>query len=237
MRLHGIPDDHQLLHQLFIDMKTAGGIDDQNIKSFIFSFFRSLLCDNLRMLFLPVRIDRHADLFRHNLQLIDSGRPIDVTGRQHRLLSVFHEIGGQFTRCRRLTGTLQTHQHDNGKSFRRIRQLAVCTSHDSCQLFIHDFDDLLSRRQALQNICTETFFLDARHKVFHDLEVYVCLQESQLHLAHGVVYVGFRDDAFSFQFLKDTLQFFRKAFKCHGTPPRCLAARQSPIRSRIFLTA
>ena len=56
---------------------------------------------------------------------------------------------------------------------------------------MHDLDDLLARREALQHVLTESALLDGRSEVARDLEIDVGLEQRETDLAHG-----FRDRLF-----------------------------------------
>ena len=84
--LYRFLDAPQLVHQLFVDVKTSGGIQNQDVIAVV-PGMQDRLAGDLHRVPLPHLKHRHAGLFAHDLQLLDRGRTINITGYQQRTLA------------------------------------------------------------------------------------------------------------------------------------------------------
>ncbi len=140
----------QLVHELFIDVETAGSIQDQDIIAVV-PGMQDRLAGDFHRVALPHLKHRHAGLFTDDLQLLDRSRTIDVTGCQQRTLAALLEIPGQLGTVGGLTGTLKAAHHDDGGDLRREGDPGVGGTHQFGQFVIDDLDDLLGGSQALKH--------------------------------------------------------------------------------------
>ena len=136
------------------------------------------------------REDRNADALSDDLQLIDGGRAIDVTGNEKWIFSFFLEMVGKLAGMRRLTGTLKTHHHHNGRRLRRDLQLRGFCAHQGDQLLVDDLDDLLGGQKTFQHRLADGTLGHRFDKFADDLKVYVGLEKRQLDLAHALTDIG-----------------------------------------------
>jgi len=63
--------------------------------------------------------------------------------------------------------------------------------HQSRQFIADDFDHLLPWGETAHDLLPQSLLPHALHKVLHDLEIDVCLQEGEAHLTHRVLNVRF----------------------------------------------
>ena len=84
--LHRLAHVAQLLHQLFINVQAAGGIDDHRITAVIARVLNGFPGD-LHRVALAALEHLHADLSAHDLQLLDGSRTVHVARDQQRLLA------------------------------------------------------------------------------------------------------------------------------------------------------
>ena len=80
----------QLLHELFIDMQTAGGIEDHDIVAVVFRVANRFLRDPDGVFGAHLK-DRYLRLRADDLQLFDRRGTIDVARDQHRTVILFLE--------------------------------------------------------------------------------------------------------------------------------------------------
>jgi hypothetical protein len=95
---------------------------------------------------------------------------------------------------RRLAGTVQPdHQH----AARIAAQLQACVgrAEQFHQLVVDDFDDLLPRLDALDNLCAEGLNFDALNEIPRHLEIHVGFQQGQPHFPQGLARIGLGDFA------------------------------------------
>ena len=132
----------QLLHQRFVDVQAAGGVDDQHVLAVIPGVLDGFLGGfdgALGALFKH----RHAHLLTHHLQLLDSGGAVNIAGGQQGLFALLGEITRQLGGHGGFTGALQAAEHVDRRHRRRPGQLGVAAAHERGQLFVDNFDDLL----------------------------------------------------------------------------------------------
>ncbi len=77
-----------LLHHLFVDGKTAGGVDDHQIKMVCFGVADSVFCNLYRILVAILCIDGNIDLVGEHFQLVNSCGTIDVACHKERTFSL-----------------------------------------------------------------------------------------------------------------------------------------------------
>ena len=98
-------------------------------------------------------------------------------------------------------------------------QLLVLAAHEGGELFVDDLDDHLRGREALEHIRARGALGHLAHKVLDDLEVHVRLEQRELDLTHGLLYIGLREPALAAQAFERLGQLVRQGFKCHGIYP------------------
>ena len=191
MGLHRRLDVLQFFHQLFVNMQTAGGIDDNRIAGQVRRFIQRLPGNVHRGYFVAQGKHRYAYLLAQHLQLGNGGRTVHVGGNQQRALLFLLQIVSQLTHRGGFTGALQAHQHDDGRRLIRHRQFGLGPAQKRRQLFVNDLDDLLAGAQILLDFRAQRALFDLSDKILRDLEVYVCLQQCHAHLAQRLLQVFF----------------------------------------------
>ena len=88
------------------------------------------------------------------------------------------------------TGTLQAAHHDDGRDFGRNIDPGLFRAHQRSQFLVDNFDDMLSRGQALQHLGTDGLFGNAGDKIFCHLIVDVRLQQSEANFPHGLFHIS-----------------------------------------------
>ena len=217
MGLDGRLDIFQLIHQRLVDVQTTGGIQQQQIVAVLTGMLKGMLCDGdgIALTFL---INGNAQLRTDHLQLLNSGRTINVTGAQQRTAAfLFLEPAGQLGDVGGFTGTLQTHEHDDrGRTVGHVHT-ALASAHQVAQLVVDDLNDLLCRGQALQNIRADGLFGDRFDEVLDHLEVDVGFQQGKSDFPHGLLNVIFVQATLGAQLFEGIIQFFTQTLKSHLT--------------------
>ena len=181
-RLRRLRDPLELGHELLVDVQAAGGVEDHDVEAVPASGVDSALggCDRVVRV---ERIDGNLDLPPELLELIDRGRSLEVACDESRALPLTAqeecELGGG---CRLSRALEPREEYDRGRL--PEREPGVARAHERRQLLVHHLHDLLSRREALQDVLPERTLLDRRREVLRDLEVDVGLEQREAHLAH-----------------------------------------------------
>ena len=168
----------QLVHQIGIDLQTAGGVEDEDTVPIVARFLDRPRGDLSDVLLTALRVNRHADLLAQRLELIDRGRPLDVQRSQHGRAALAHHPLGQLGRRGRLARSLQPRQQDHGRRDRRDLHRLRLAAQQLHQLVVHNLDDLLPWCHRLEDLLPRRLFLDAAQKVLGYLEIDVCFQQN-----------------------------------------------------------
>ena len=224
MRLDGCLDIFQLLHKLLVNVQTARRVDKQHVVAMPARMFICRLRNGDRVA-LALLKHRNVELAADDLELVNGGRAIDVAGHQQRpaALTLF-KIPCQLGDVRRFTRALQADKHDDRRRRVGHANAALPAAHQGTQLVVDDFDDLLRRRQAFQNILAHCLFADAGDKILDHAEVDVSLEQRHANLAHGCFNVALSQTPARTQVFEYFIEFFGQSFKCH---------QLSPISSRV----
>ncbi len=107
-------DPFQLIHELLVDLKPAGGVDEDIVVAVILCVGNRRRGDLHRVPGAHFEY-RYAGLFPDDLQLLDRSRAVDVARREERAVPpVFQQIRKLPGVCR-LAGTLQAAQQHDGR--------------------------------------------------------------------------------------------------------------------------
>ncbi len=182
---------NQLIHECFIDMKTTGCINNDNIPQMA-DRIRNSVFGNLDGVFAAFfRIYRYVQFLPQNLELCNCRRTIYVTGNHQRTFALAFQLFGKFCRCRRFTCALQPDQHNNGWRFGGNRNTALRTAQQFGQFIANDFDDRLGCVQAAEYFFANSFFPYAFDKIFGYGKIDICFEQCTPHLFEGFTYIFF----------------------------------------------
>ena len=201
-------DTLQLVHELFINVQTACGIQEYNVISVVRGVFQRLPGDVHRVALAHLK-NGNVQLLAHHLQLLDGGGAVHVAGHQQGPFAVLaaHETR-QLCAVSGFTGALETHHHHHRRSLRRGGKTGVAAAHELGKLLVDDLDDLLGGGQALQHVAAHAAVGDPGDKVLDHLVADVRLQQCQAHLPQAGLDVTLREPALAPQALKGFIQFF-----------------------------
>src|SRR5690625_4762864 len=111
------------------------------------------------------RKDRDTSAFTVDLKLFYRVRALQVSCHQDRNVAIMFEVLRQLPSNSRLTGTLQTDQHDNCRWRLRNVQLSSFATKDFFQLILNNLHYLLSGVHSFRIFFVAFAFLDLRHKL------------------------------------------------------------------------
>jgi hypothetical protein len=157
-----------------------------------------------------------------------------IGGDEQRRVALALQPAAQLAGQRRLTGTLETGQHDHGRRLLRQPDPAGLAAEDLDELLVDDLDDLLGRVQRLRDVGTAGAFLDGVDEGADDRQRDVGLQQRDADLARGGIDVGVGQPALAPQAGEDLVQAVGEGLE-HSTSsevtgagwPRHLTARVS----------
>ena len=179
----------QLLHQLLVDVKAAGGVDDQHVLAVALRLVQRPAGDVARVAVGALLVDRRADLLPELDELVDRGRPVDVAGCERHLLAVLgleeaRELGARPSSCP------SPGDPPSGSRWAALRRSATCRE-DSPISWVSSSLTILTTCwpgfRRLQHVLAEGPLLQRRRELLHDLEVDVRLQQREPDLAHRLV--------------------------------------------------
>ncbi|MNT04711.1 hypothetical protein D3C72_1393010 [compost metagenome] len=207
-----------LAHHGLVDAQAARRIQDQHVIVMAAGMVHRAARDVFGLLAGVGRQEVHAHLRRHALQLVNSGRAVDVGGHhQHFLLAglaavlrvlPFGQPAGQLAGGGGFTGALQAGHQDDGGRLHSQRQFvgisAQVAAHQGGQFLVDDADQGLARAEAGGHFFTQRFFLHAGDKFTHDGQRHVGFQQRHAHFAQHLLGVGLGQAGFTAQRLDDT---------------------------------
>ena len=133
------------------------------------------------------REHRRTGPLADDLQLADGARSLQVAGDEQRRVVLVLEPARQLAGQRRLSGTLQAREHDDGR--RRLRELqpAGLAAEDPDQFLVDDLDDLLSGVQRARDLGALRPLLDPGDEAADHWQRNVGLEQGEPDLATGDV--------------------------------------------------
>ena len=157
--------------------------------------------------------DRNANLAAERGQLVGSGGTIDVARGEQRRATLLLEQVGQLYGRRGLTGTLQTHEHDDIGDAVAKDELALVGAEHLGELVEHNLDDVLRRRQRLHDLGGHAALLGLGDELLDDLKVDVGLEQSHANVAHGRGDIGLGQLTLAAQAVKCVVEAIAQGIK------------------------
>ena len=183
-------------------MEPAGGIQQDGVVAVVLGVVYRML-GNLYRIYLAQGEHRDPQLVAHHLQLSNGRGTVYVTGNQQGALAhTVFQVACQFGAVGSFAGTLETDHHDHRGAAVGKGNFGVGPAHEVGELFVDDFDNLLSRGKALQYVGAHSPLGNACDEVLDNLVADVGFQQSQTHFPHGLLDVGLGDAALAPQALK-----------------------------------
>ena len=205
VRLHSVPDRGGLRHHLGVDTEAARGVDDDDVVELALGLLDRCPGHGDRVADAVAglgREDGDADLVAVDLQLLDGVRALQVAGDQHRRLALLLQPQRELGRERRLAGTLQAGEHDDGRAGLGVAQPPGLAAEDGDELLVDDLDDLLGGVQRLADLLAPRALLDRRDEVLDHRQRDVGLEQGDPDLARGRVDVGLGEPALATEVLE-----------------------------------
>ena len=136
------------------------------------------------------------------MQLLNSCRTINVTSyEQWALVLLGLQHIGKLTREGCLTRTLQTRHQDDSRTTFEV-ELYSLTTHQLCQLVVHNLHHQLAWLDGCEHIHTQRLLLDSISKLLGYFIVDVGIQQCLTHIFQRLCNVNLGDFSFTFQYLE-----------------------------------
>src|SRR5207248_9851760 len=146
------------------------------------------------------------ELFAEGYKLVHGGGPVHIRRDQQWGAALLLQEAGQLAAGGGFARAMQADQHDaTGAALEFQRRISRAEQLD--QLVVNNFDDLLARLDALNDLLAERFALHPLDEIAHHLEIDVRIQQGQPDLAQGVADVSFGNLAQAAQVLEGALEF------------------------------
>ena len=200
-------DGGDLVHHVLVNVQAACRVDYNKIVEVAGSIFNRFLC-GFNGILRPAFENGNIDLFTHDLKLGDRGRAIYVACNKQRFFALsLCKVGSKLARHCGFARTLKTRKQENRGFARPELNLHNAAADELSQLLIDNFDYLLGRSEALENIRTHCPRRNSVYKGFHNRKVNIRLEQRKLYLAHCLFDFFFGQLALSAQFSEYVLKF------------------------------
>ena len=177
VRAHDALQHRQLVHQRLVDLQPPGGVEHQEIEPAPARLVERARGDRLGCRPIRCAPETRFRLRGHALELVDRRRTIDVGARQHRALALLAEPQRQLPGEGRLARALKAREQEDRRQVRRARQGHRRLAEQLDQLVVHDPDDLLARREALQHLVADRPLFHAGDELLHHVELDVRFEQ------------------------------------------------------------
>ena len=202
-RVCEVLDRGGLRHHFFIDGQAASRIEHDEVIALLARCIHRTLGDVQRLLALHDRKRRNARLLAQLLQLLLRGGAVNVQRRHQHFLIVllrdpFRDFcgGGCFTRA------LQTDHQIRARRGREPKLLRIAAEHLN-QCVIDDFDELLTRIDAFDEVLANRFVFDLFDEIFDNGQSDVGLEQRNTDLTAHNHDIVFAQAALAAQLIED----------------------------------
>ncbi len=187
---HAAVDHRELVHQLRVDVQTAGRIEDRHVGPGFLGVLHRGKAQRDGIFRTQIGIHRQFKLLAQHLQLLDGGGPLQVGSHEHGLAAALLDRPPELAAGRRLAGPLKAAEHQHRDVAAEVERM-VHRSHQADELLVDDVDELFGGVERLQNRLADGLLAHSGHEVFDDREADVGLQQGPLHQLQAVAHVRF----------------------------------------------
>ena len=153
-------------------------------------------------------VDGDVDLLGEDLELVDGGGTIDVTGHEQGALGLLAlEFLGKLARECRLTRALQTRHQDDRRVAREV-DLSSVAAHERGELVVDNLDHQLLRLDGVDDVLTQGLLLDGVGKLLCHLVVHIGIKQGATHVLEGLGHVNLGDFTLAFKYFKTAFESF-----------------------------
>ena len=207
MRRDRLGDVGHLVHHLFVDVQAAGGIDDHHVVAVGLGLF-DRVPGNLDGVLDLLTVDGNIRLLAEHLELLDSGRSLQIVGDHQRMAALADQIAAQLGGRGGFATALETGQHDDRRSRRDEVNPRIDRAHQLGQFVVDDLDHDLAGVEALDHLGAQRGFAHVFAELLDDVVVDVGFEQGFAHVPHRVGNVGLGDPTATGQRFEDRIEFF-----------------------------
>ena len=193
-RLDRVGDGRDLGHQLLVEREATGRVEDDGVPRLPARGLEALAGDVDDGGALRRAVDGQVERLAERLELVGCGRAVRVRCDEDRPAAELDDVAGELGRGRRLARALEPDEDDDRRVALQVER-PVARREELDELLVDDLHDLLTGRQALEDVGADRALADPGDEVPDDLEVDVGLEQRQPDLAHRGVDVRLADAA------------------------------------------
>ena len=183
-----VPHLLQLFHEGLVGVDSSPGVHDGPLHAHLARPAQAVHHHSRgRVRFCVLTVDGDVQLPAERFELVNRRGPPQVSGDEERALLAFAQQQRQLGGGRRLAGALQAYEHEHSGERRAGSERVFALAKKLDELVVHQFDDLLPRGDAAQDIAVGGPLLHLRREVARDPEVNVRLQQGEAHFAQRLV--------------------------------------------------
>lgn len=175
--------------EVFIDLETACGIENESIDVLFFGPFEGSLTDFRDVLVRALGENGEPFLLSKHFELVDRGGAIDVTGDEGGLVAFFLERVGEFDGGSGFTGAVEAdHHYAEGLG---VVELGGTFAEHGDEVVVDNLNDLLTWGDGFYDILAEAVFFDTCDEVPSDFKMNISGEQGGVDLLEGVRHVVF----------------------------------------------
>ena len=198
MGVDGVADRDRLVHHLLVNTEATRRIDDDHVNAALACELDTTPRDLDGVTDTVAGFGRphlHTGALANNLQLLDSVGALEVRGNEEDGLTLLAQPLAKLSRQRRLTGTLETREHEDRGTRLGEGQLTRRATEDLDEFFVNDGDDLLAGVESLRTSRTVSLFTHLRGELTNDGERDVGVDKRAPNVGNRVIDVRLGQDA------------------------------------------
>src|SRR2546425_3754244 len=189
LRLDQVAKADQFLHERFVNLQTAGGVEDERVAVVGPGKVEGCAGDLQNVRFAPLEENGQLEFLTERFELVHRRRAVNVRRHQQRRAALFLQQPGEFAAGSGFAGTVQANEQRASRTAAQVER-RVLRAQQSDQLVVDDFDDLLARLNALNDLLADRLFLDSLDEIAGDLEIDIGVQQRHPDLAQRISHVG-----------------------------------------------
>ena len=205
VRVDRAADVRGLLHELFVDAESTGGVDDDDVMQLRLRDLDRVGGDLDRIAHAVARlrgVDVGGGAFADDLELVDRVGSLQVGGDEHRTVALGLQPVGELSGQGRLTGALEAGEHDHRRRALGQVEPPGLAAEDADEFVIDDLDDLLAGVERGRDLLGQCPFADPAGEGAHDRQSDVGIEQGTSDLTDGGIDVGFGQPALAAQILE-----------------------------------
>jgi len=184
-----VTEPDEFLDEGFVDLETAGGIEDDGVAGGGTGFGKGFAADLQDIGLAGTQENGDAEFVAEDLELVHGGGTIDIGGDEEDVAALAGEESGEFGGGGGLAGAMKTAHEDAGGAAGE-GEGGVVGAQQRDDLIMDDLDHLLAWADGLEHLFADGLGTDGLDEVACDLEIDVGFEEGEADVAEGVADIG-----------------------------------------------